>query len=122
MHTEFYDDIGFTVVCKPAPADQCPEHNWCFFAYQILATDENGNRLYNKKGSDWSPNFVDNLEDADKFLRGHVKWDGCSNWEIEPDQIAMLHFCDKEQAQNVGVLFGRIYDLAAKFIPRWDGD
>jgi hypothetical protein len=50
------------------------------------------------------------------FFTGFVKWDGCSNWDMG------LHFCSKKQAVELGTLLGRLYGLAARMIPHWDGD
>ena len=52
-----------------------------------------------------------------RFLSARFKWDGCSDVSF----AGMLHFCEREHLANVGVLLGRLYDLAAELIPRWDG-
>ena len=77
------------------------------------------------KGNFW----VTDPGEADVFLEGYVKWDGCSNWDFHPSDKGvaedgksqcrhMHHFCDREGLVNVGMLLSRIYDLATK-IPHW---
>ena len=57
-------------------------------------------------------------EDGDKepMFIGHVKWDGCSNWHI-PNGNYQFHFCSIEQAKNLGVLLGELYEWANELMP-----
>jgi len=49
----------------------------------------------------------------DSMMRGFLKWDGCINIEF----YNYVHFCGKEEAMNLGVLLGYIYDMAAEMMP-----
>ena len=53
------------------------------------------------------------------IIDGWVKWDGCSDWNFTDD---CYHFCSKEQAMRIGVLFGKLYDYAEQAIPHSDFD
>jgi hypothetical protein len=55
---------------------------------------------------------TEDMREADVFLHGSVKWDGCSNWMFDEQDRCMLHFCEKESAANIGVLFTRLYEWA----------
>lgn len=62
---------------------------------------------------------------APKFLHGHIKWDGCSNWYFDEQEEGMLHFCGRKYATDIGVLMGKMYDIAKehfkdKFSYQWD--
>jgi hypothetical protein len=62
-----------------------------------------------------------NIAEAEVVLSGSVKWDGCSNWVLTEGPV-QTHFCCKKDATDIGVLLGRLYDLAAKELPSWQGD
>jgi len=50
-------------------------------------------------------------EETELFLKGYVRSDHCSNWTFGEPNI-MVHFCEKEEAMNVGSLLGRLYEEA----------
>jgi len=54
------------------------------------------------------------IDKADTWLTGHIKWDGCSNWRFVEQERSMLHFCGKELAMGVGRLFGKMYEIAKR--------
>jgi len=56
-------------------------------------------------------------EEAQLFLHGHVKWDGCSNWFLAIAETIMLHFCSVKQAEDIGRLFRALYEIAANEMP-----
>jgi hypothetical protein len=55
--------------------------------------------------------------DADVFLSGRIKWDGCSDMKFDEQERVMLHFCGRSDAVNLGMLMARLYDLAAELMP-----
>lgn len=64
-----------------------------------------------------------NTEDrnlAEVFLRGFIKWDGCSNWNFDCQESCMIHFCGRGDAAGVGKLFDRLYDLAGAHVEQFD--
>jgi hypothetical protein len=102
-----WDDLAPGYYCVAwAPED----HFIDFRVYTLLGKDADG-----------LPVFQD-AEKAEVFLSGFIKWDGCANVYFDGQDDVMLHFCGKGEAMNVGLLLGRVYDLAAKLIPNWDGD
>lgn len=42
--------------------------------------------------------------------RGTLKWDGCANWETNPE--CMMHFCEPSEAQAMADVWKTIYRLA----------
>lgn len=111
-----WTDIGYTVKIVP------DSHVVKYFIYEIAGLDEEENILWTKKDWDTLPDFVSKLEDAELFLHGEVKWDTCSNWYFDAQDDVMLHFCTREQLENIGVLMTRCYDITKDYIGSWDGD
>lgn len=120
--TQYYEDIGFLAVLDEPMKDEHTgeeyDHVVGFKVYQIYKL---GDRLVaDRKNAQSTPDSVETLEEAKVFLSGSVKWDECSNFNLGND--GYYHFCSKQEAVNVGVLLGRLYDWAARLIPNWDGD
>lgn len=53
------------------------------------------------------------------YLSGHVKWDGCSNWNFDANEDCMLHFCEREQLVNIGKLLAWMYDYTEKNLEKF---
>lgn len=51
------------------------------------------------------------------YLSGDIRWDGCSNMYFNRQDEVMLHFCGKQEAMNIGVLMGYLYEKALEFMP-----
>lgn len=60
------------------------------------------------------------FENADLFLEGRVKWDGCVSLDAR-GCVGDWHFCDRESVAALGGLFPFLYDLGRR-CPRWEGD
>lgn len=104
-----YTDIGYTArVTKNL-------HLWEFEVFEILSHERQ--LLWHDNSKIGSPCPVEFLEQAKRFLHGHIRWDGCSNWHFDEQDRVMLHFCDVEQASNIGALFRRLYEWAASEMP-----
>ena len=56
-------------------------------------------------------NITTDYTQVTPFCKGDVKWDGCTNFDFDDDDC-MLHCCTKEDLVNIGVMLGRVYDLA----------
>lgn len=67
-------------------------------------------------------NFTSDVRNADVFLHGHIKWDGCSNWHFDEQDAMMLHFCGARRTTSIGRLMAEMYRLAAATIPEWDAE
>ncbi len=108
---EHYEDLNFSVRVKATS-----EHIADVTVLELLGKDsETGAWLYQEANAVSSPTPTDDITKAEWFLRGSIKWDGCSNLEFNDGDV-MLHFCGKRQAMGVGIVLGRLYDLARKVI------
>jgi len=109
-----HDDIGYTVVSWG------DENHLNFRAHKIVGTDV---RVWHTPGeppthyerewegkTDGYPELE--LKDAAVYLHGTINWDSCSNWTIDENKRAMIHFCSKSEAAAIGKLFEKMYDLA----------
>jgi hypothetical protein len=52
--------------------------------------------------------------DLEPFLKGTVKWDGCSNWKFDDE---WMHFCSKQEAKRLGTLLEKCYEMALELMP-----
>jgi len=111
-----FEDLWYYVVAEPT------DYHVDFKIYVIEGRKEDGTPLFHEKGKRSSPAPVDKLVDADVYAHGGVKWDGCSNWSIDELDRCMLHFCSKQQAQDLGLILGECYNMARTLCPKWDGD
>lgn len=55
---------------------------------------------------------LDQWADAHWELRGHIKWDGCINWETNPD--CMAHGCGTGNLSRIHDTFAAIYAFAKR--------
>lgn len=77
-----------------------------------------GKPLFHEAGATSSPSPVEALAEAETYLHGSVKWDGCSNWSIDENKRVMLHFCDSKSAGNLGRVLEACYDIAEELMPQ----
>jgi hypothetical protein len=117
-----FEDIGFTVV-----ATQKDEAYVHFDVYEIVAhsrgaTDGGGYDVLNwplKGGS--NAEDTDNLDEAQRYLHGEVKFDGCSNWYFDEQDEVMLHFCSLKDIQAISKVMEHCWLWASELIPNWMG-
>ncbi len=84
-----------------------------FETYEIAAYEEGLNvPFYQKRESDVSPDLTRVLEDAEEYISGSIKWDGCSNIDFG----SSYHFCGKKNAMKMGKLIDYLYDKCAKVL------
>lgn len=57
------------------------------------------------------------LDDAEKFAAGEIKWDGCSNWDFQPEKNHWSHFCSRRDLLEFGELLSRLWDEAMRLVP-----
>lgn len=75
--------------------------------------------LYHKKGSDSFPDPVETIEEADIYMHGDIKWDGCSNWHIDEQDRGMLHGCARNDFKRIGDIIAKCWDLTATLCENW---
>jgi hypothetical protein len=112
-------DLNFTVVAE------VHEYRVEFKIYDIVGMAEGDTKgvydrpLWHKAGSPRSADIVETLAESEVYLSGHVKWDGCSNWQFDEQDRCMLHGCSRQGIQRFGDILGACWDWAAELCPNW---
>lgn len=115
-----WDDLRFTAVATVF------SHYVEFVVYEIdyMGQDDAGEFTipgWHRAGSMCHPDGVESLAESEPFMHGSVKWDGCSNWDIDDLQRGMIHACDREGLIRFGEVMARCWDWTADICPNWDG-
>ena len=64
--------------------------------------------------------LTESIQEAELYLHGEVKWDGCSNWHFDEQDRVMLHGCARQDVLRFGEVMAACYDWAAEiFGPSW---
>lgn len=72
--------------------------------------------MWHKAGDNFYPSAVDTLEEAEPYLHGHVKRDGCSDWYFDEQDRSMLHGCCREDIQRFGDVMAACWDWTAELL------
>lgn len=107
-------ELKFTIVAEPF------EYHVEYTIYDMEGYDEQTQKpVWHRAGAASSPNSVDTIEEAEPYLHGSVKWDGCSNWHFDEQDRVMLHGCGKEDIQRFGDVMAYCWDLTSTLCPHW---
>ena len=107
-------DLNFTITAK---VDDCMVE---FKIYDIVGWVEGSiSGIYDKP---LYPTFREHTEDIDKaevYLSGHIKWDGCSNWNFDEQDRGMIHGCTKHDLERISGVMLRCWDMTSSLCPNW---
>ena len=103
-------DIWYSIRAWPG------EYDVEFEVFEMSSMSEEPSGMVPLFESKESRDQTSNLDEAERVFVGHVKWDGCSNWDLNGDG-GIPHFCSKEQAVRVGAVMALCYDYAAALMP-----
>ncbi len=53
--------------------------------------------------------------DADPYVDGSVKWDGCANYSVGTEGC-MMHACERDHIAKLGRVLVAIYDRCGRFL------
>ena len=110
----YFDDIGYA-----AKVTNQESHRIEFVVYEIEGVTDKGQRLFHKKDSPTNPDPVETMDEADVYLHGSVKWDGCSNWYFDEQNRVMLHGCSREDLTNLGEVMAKCWDYVKDNLESW---
>ena len=91
-----------------------------FVIYEIMGWQEGNTKgeydqpFWSKENEINSFDIAETLEDAEKYLHGEVRLDGCSNWHFDKQDRMMLHGCCKHDLQRIGDVMAFCWDLATE--------
>lgn len=54
-------------------------------------------------------------EDETEVAHGYIKWDNCSNWELNEQ----MHFCGLEEMKKFHKAMDRCYEIASQKMENW---
>lgn len=112
-------ELNFTVVADVY------EYHVDFTIYDIAAwvqstkVGEFDTPEWPERGTAFGGQTVAELEKAEVYLHGSVKWDGCSNWHFDEQDRAMLHGCHRKDLTRYGEILAACWDWTAETLPSW---
>jgi hypothetical protein len=112
-HIRHEIDLEFTIVANPK------DLHVDYTIYDMAAVVP---VLWRRVGATDGFDMTDNIEDAEMYLHGEVKWDGCSNWYFDEQDRVMLHGCSKSDVQRFGDVMALCWEWTAELCPGWLGD
>lgn len=91
-----------------------------FEIYEIVAhsqgdTDEFDVPFYEKKDAKGSEDMTQNIEEAQTFIRGIVKWDGCSHFYFG-DNEGYIHLCGKFEIEKIAQVIKKVYEKCGELM------
>jgi hypothetical protein len=107
-------DIGFTAIATPH------DHYVDFVIYEIECEFQDGSIGWHKAGAISSPTPVTSVAEAEAYLHGGVKWDGCSDWHFDEQERSMLHACSRSDLMHLGEAMARCWDWTKELLPNFD--
>ena len=108
-HIKHFNEMRFTVVATP---DRCKVS---FVIYDIAELFESVPCWHRAGASCW-PDSVDTLEEAEVYLTGEVKIDGCSDWHFDEQDRLMLHGCSRDDVERFGKIMAACWDWATEIL------
>lgn len=105
----FGGDYGVTVVFTL-------DAHVAFFAAEIVARSMPDDApLYTKNGARASCDHVEDPRQAERFIAGSVKWDGCSHVTFG-DEDAYIHMCGREAFDKLATVLPQIYERCGELM------
>lgn len=81
--------------------------------YAVMGVQEDGKCLLMADSEQGSPEPADTFDEADVYMHGFVKWDGCSHFMFNDNaKNCMLHVCGPDAARDLAGLFPAVMALA----------
>jgi len=116
--TKHFMELGFTVVAEPNEYHV----DYTVYDHDGVNVEDNSPRFH-RRGATSSPDMVESINDAEIFLHGYVKWDGCSNWYFDEQKDGMmLHGCYRLDVLRFGLILAECWDWTKDLCPAWDGN
>lgn len=78
--------------------------------------NKEGEMNFQKKDSAYSPNYESDIKQAEMYMEGSIKSDGCSN--VRFCREGYLHFCGREDAIRIGKIMQELYAMAHEMMQR----
>ena len=115
-YLKHFNEMRFTVVATP---DRCKVS---FVIYDIAGWNEGVTPgvfdvpCWHKAESSCWPDSVNTLDEAEVYLTGQVKLDGCSDWHFDEQDRLMLHGCSRDDIERFGKIMAACWDWATEIL------
>lgn len=116
-HRKDLQDLRFTVVAE-VKEDLNEAYHVDYVVYNACYFDDDTPIQWRHKDN-WN-DITDTLENAEIFLHGSVKWDGCSNWWFDIEEQIALHCCERWELTRVGEVLAFCYDWTKELLPNFN--
>lgn len=73
---------------------------------KFIAVERNGHGM---------AGLTNDIEKAERFMHGAIKWDGCSHNNFASEYI---HGCERKEMTRLGALFEKLFDIACWLMPQ----
>jgi hypothetical protein len=94
------NSIGFVIEWRH-------KDHWCDLkVFKIEWEDSEGRPCFWRQGSDHNGDATPEISEAEPYIEGFVKWDGCSEFD------GRVHFCGPEHYRDYFELLQYIYERA----------
>lgn len=116
-HIRHLQDIYFTVVAVAR------DYKVDFTVYDVVGFCEGATKavydqpMWHKIGATDSMDSVETLEEAEIFLHGQIKWDGCADWYFDEQDRVMLHTCARAGLERYSAVMLYCYDMTRELLP-----
>ena len=110
INIKVFEDIGFVAIGFPRG------YLANFKVYKLCGITSPDGQLVFTKDSD----AVYEITEAELYLDGNVRWDGCSNWHFDEQDRCCIHGCDRDDLTAIGEIMARCWDWAADLCIQWD--
>ena len=97
---------------------EAKEYFMSFKVYAIYGVASPGNQILWAAWDEAIASSTGDIEKADVFCSGDVKWDGCTNFQFDEQERCALHCCDRKSLADIGELLRRVHVLAEEKIPK----
>lgn len=110
---ETYKDIGFTVVYEYEYGNA----HVVFSVYEIMAEADEGIYYEGIGGCGADDKMTQDLRQANKYIHGSVKWDGCSHFYFgDPENSGYIHLCGDYSVKNHLEIVRKVYLRCGKIM------
>jgi hypothetical protein len=94
-------------------------HHVNFTIYEVITLEKDGSPLFQDPKEKISGIFVNTIEQAEPYVHGYIKWDGCSNWYFDEQDKCMLHGCSREDLDRFGKVLVACWDWMSDLCSHW---
>lgn len=116
-HRKDLQALRFTVVAE-VNENLDDAYHVDYVVYEACYFDEVTTISWRPKGDD--NGVTDSLGDAQVFLHGCVKWDGCSNWWFDVEDEIALHCCERWEITRISEVMAMCYDWTKELLPKFE--